>query len=86
MYNVGAEAISEKLSFTNGDDGRGRYDIRPKQGQIVSHAKLVVIFEKYSVALPYKDVDDTKTGLAAKEARALRAHSHMAQVSQNAPI
>ncbi len=41
-------------------------------------------FEKYSLALPYKEVDDTYTGVAANEARALRARSHMALVSQNA--
>ena len=33
-------------------------------------------FEKYSVALPYKEGDDTKTGLVAKETRALRTRSH----------
>ena len=34
-------------------------------------------FEKYSVALPYKDVDDIKkTGLVANEARALLASTH----------
>ncbi len=33
-------------------------------------------FEKYSVALPYKEGDVMLTGLAAKEARALRALSH----------
>ncbi len=32
-------------------------------------------FEKYSVAVPYKEIDDTKTDLVAKEARALRARS-----------
>ncbi len=41
-------------------------------------------FEKYSVALPYKEVDDTQTGVAANEARALRVRLHMALVSQNA--
>ncbi len=40
-------------------------------------------FQKYSVASPYKEVDDTKTGVAANEARALRAHSQMALVGQN---
>ncbi len=41
-------------------------------------------FEEYSVAVPYKEVDDTETGVAANEARALRARSHMAAlVSQN---
>ena len=32
-------------------------------------------FEKYSVVLPYKEADDTKTGLVAKEARVLRTRS-----------
>ena len=34
--------------------------------------------EKYSIILPYKDL-----GVGANEARALRARSHMALVSQN---
>ncbi len=38
-------------------------------------------FQKNSVALPYWEVH---TGVAANEARALRAHSHMALISQNA--
>ncbi len=40
-------------------------------------------FEEYSVVLPYKQGDDINTGVAANEARALRARSHMALVSQN---
>ncbi len=33
--------------------------------------------------LPYKEVDDTYTGVAANEARALRARSHMILVRHN---
>ena len=43
-------------------------------------------FEKYSVDLPYKDVEDTQTGVTANEARASRARSHMALISQNGDI
>ncbi len=39
----------------------------------------------YSVALPYKEGDDL-TGVAANEARALRARSHMALVSQSGSL
>ncbi len=40
-------------------------------------------FEKYSVALPYREGDELSTDVVANEARALRARSYMALVSQN---
>ncbi len=44
-------------------------------------AILRAFYAVYSVALPYREVDDTKTGVAAKEARALCARK--ALISQN---
>ncbi len=38
------------------------------------------IFERYSVALPRKEGDHLSTGVAANEARALRARSHIAYI------